>query len=273
MINVQPGTLTSPYLQSTINIPTMTSDTKTQRFRYSNGEIATAEAAAAFSWEAPVPVNPFWDDIDYCPARNFLGSFSEAELEQLSINPQSMDTQDTKLHILLRLLKEKLAQEEAVASPPQSLHDTNYTQWYDLWQAIHTFQSTLGLLEAAEATARMLVARQPGDSTDVRPRHILAETLVKVGKYAEAEDTARPVCAWMDANPRLGKASPQAINSRRMIARALWGQGQPRRAEAEALLAEIDEIVDGMGAGDGRFAVYQEEEKRLNAQMRAELKE
>ncbi|KAH6845710.1 hypothetical protein B0I37DRAFT_191181 [Chaetomium sp. MPI-CAGE-AT-0009] len=251
----------------------MASSTKATRFRYSNGEIATAEAAAVFSWEAPVPVNPFWDDIDYCPARNFLGSFSEHELEELPIDPSSTDTPDAKLQLLLRLLQEKLAYEEAAASPPQSLHDTNYTRWYDLWQAIYALQSASGLLEEPGTTARMLVARQPEHSADVRPRHILAEHLVKVGKYAEAEDTARPVCAWMDAQPRLGKGSPQAINSRRMIAKALWGQGPPRRAEAEALLAEIDEIVDGMGVGGGRFAVYQEEEKRLNVQMRAELKE
>jgi hypothetical protein len=250
----------------------MESSTKTTRFRYSNGEIATAEAAATFSWEVPVPVNPFWDDIDYCPAQNFLGSFSEHELEQLPIDPGSTDTPSAKLQLLLRLLKEKLAREEAAASPPQSLHGANYTRWYDLWQAIYALQSAAGLLEASGATARMLVARQPEDSTDVRPRHILAEHLVKAGEYVEAEDTARPVCAWMDAQPRLGKDSPQAINSRRMIARALWGQGPPRRAEAEALLAEIDEIVDGMGVGDRRFAVYQEEEKRLNDQMRAELK-
>ena len=31
----------------------------------------------------------------------------------------------------------------------------------------------------------MLVARQPEDSTDVRPQHILAQLLIKVGKYAE----------------------------------------------------------------------------------------
>ncbi len=117
----------------------------------------------------------------------------------------------------------------------------------------------------------MLVARQPEHSTDIRPRHILAEHLLKIGKYEEAEEMERPACAWMDAQSRLGKESPQAINARRFIARALWGQGKPRRAEAEALLAEIDEIVDGMGGG--RFAVYQEEERRLNRQMRDDLGE
>ncbi|KAL2126157.1 hypothetical protein VTI74DRAFT_1585 [Chaetomium olivicolor] len=93
--------------------------------------------------------------------------------------------------------------------------------------------------------------------------------LVRSGKYKEAEETERTVCAWMDTQLSLGKDSPQAINARRIIARALWGQGTPRRADAEALLAEIKEIVDGMGSG--RFSVYQEEERRLNRQMLAEL--
>lgn len=75
----------------------MASITQTTRFRYSNGEIATAEAAAALSWEAPVPVTPFWNNMDYCPARNFLGIFSEHELEQLLIDLSSTDTHSAKL--------------------------------------------------------------------------------------------------------------------------------------------------------------------------------
>jgi hypothetical protein len=251
----------------------MASSTTTRRFRYSNGEITTAEAAAAFFWEAPVPVSPFWDDIDYLPARNFLGTLSDNELAQLPINPSSADTPGAKLQLLLRLLQEKLAQEEAVISPPNSLQDDNCTRRYDPWQAIYTIQNAAGLLGAAGVTIRMLVARQPQDTTDVRPQHLLVEHLVAVGQYAEAEEAARPVCAWIDAQPRLEKGSPQAISARRVLARALWGQRLSRQVEAEALLAEIDEVVDGTGVTGGRFAVYQEEEKRLNVRMRTELRE
>jgi hypothetical protein len=236
-------------------------------FRYSNGEIATAEAAKSFSWEAPVPVNGFWDSIDYCTARNFLINFSDAELEQLPIDKDSTEDSRAKLQLLLRLLEEKIAQEEAAATPPQSLYETDYKRWYSLWQGVFRMQDMLDLPEA-EDTVRMLVARaEKGNSV---PRHMLADYLVKIGKYAEAEDTERPVLAWMESGPHLGRESPQAINARRIMARALWGQGPPRRVEAEALLAEIDAIVDGMG--DGRFGVYQEEEKRLNAEMRTGLR-
>lgn len=98
---------------------------------------------------------------------------------------------------------------------------------------------------------------------------MLAEHLVKVGKYEEAERTERPIRAWMDARPHLGPSSPQALNARRLIAQALWGQGPSRRSEAEALIAEIHWIVEEMG--EGQFAVYQAEERRLNQVMMATL--
>ena len=89
--------------------------TSSPLFRFSNGEITSAKAASAFSWEAPVPVNRFWDSIDYCrPARNFLGIFSDPELDELPIDPDSPDTSLMKHQLLLRLLEQKLAVEEAV---------------------------------------------------------------------------------------------------------------------------------------------------------------
>jgi hypothetical protein len=113
----------------------------------------------------------------------------------------------------------------------------------------------------------MLVERT--DKSNVVPLHMLAEYFVKVGKYKEAEETERPVCAWMDVRPHLGIASPQDINARREIAEALWFQDPSRRVEAEALLAEIHGIVDGMSGG--KFGVYQDEERRLNEAMMAKL--
>jgi hypothetical protein len=46
-------------------------------------------------------------------------------------------------------------------------------------------QNELNLPEA-EASVRMLVEKRP-DETNVVPPHMLAEHLVKIGKYAEAE--------------------------------------------------------------------------------------
>ncbi|KAI2696589.1 hypothetical protein CBS147332_8941 [Penicillium roqueforti] len=242
-------------------------------FRYSIAEIATAEAAESFSWEAPVPVNRFWDSFSYGTARSFLGNFSDAELEQLAIDPVVIDSDNTadqqkKLQLLLQLLRNKLANEETAISPPQSLYDVDYKRWYGLWQGIYTLENELNLPQAEE-TVRMLVERRP-DESNVVPLHMLAEYFVKAGKYKEAEEIARPVCEWMDACPHLGKTSPQAINTRRIIARALWGHGPSRRSEAEALIANIRELVDGMG--ESKFCIYQKEEVRLNKEMLADLK-
>lgn len=53
----------------------------------------------------------------------------------------------------------------------------------------------------------------------------------------------------MDAKLDLGKEILQAINARRIIAKALCSQGPTRRAEADALLAEISQIVEVVGGG------------------------
>ena len=176
-------------------------------FRYSTGKVATSEEAKAFSWEAPVPINRFWDSINYCTARNFLGNFSDHELEQLPIQKDSADDQQTKLQLLLQLLQDQLAKEGAAISPPQSLYEKDYKRWYSLWQGIYVMEDQMNLPKA-EQTVRMLVETRP-DKSNVVPPHMLAEHLVKIGKYKEAEGTERPVCEWMDARPHLGKASPQ----------------------------------------------------------------
>ncbi|OJJ67565.1 hypothetical protein ASPBRDRAFT_134965 [Aspergillus brasiliensis CBS 101740] len=236
--------------------------------------IFTTEMLEAFvmfkdpRWEKPVPVSPFWNSIDYSIARNFLANFSSAELAQLPIDEDSSADQRCKLLLLLRLLQRKLDQKEAATSPPQTLYVSDYQQWYRLWQGIYALQDELNLPEA-EQTVRMLVEKTPY-KTNVVPSHMLAEHLVKVGKYEEAEWTERPICAWMDARPHLGPSSPQALNARRLIAQAVWGQGPSRRSEAEALIAEIHWIVEEMG--EGQFAVYQAEERRLNQVMMATLR-
>lgn len=124
-------------------------------------------------------------------------------------------------------------------------------------------------LPSAEATVRMLVARRP-DPDNVVPPHMLAEHLVKIGKYEEAEEVERPVCEWMDKRPHLGRNSPQAINARRIIAKALWGQGSKRRKEAEATIEEVRRLVEEMKGG--KFEVYVDEERRLNEEMMDEIK-
>lgn len=125
----------------------------------------------------------------------------------------------------------------------------------------------------AEDTIREMVELREGkggvNSANLVTMHMFADFLVKTGKFEEAERVESEVCEVMDRRASLGRDSPQAINARRIIARAVWGQGEGRRADAEALIREIEGIVEGMGGG--RFAVYQEEERELNEAMKAGL--
>ncbi|KAK3389314.1 hypothetical protein B0H63DRAFT_463373 [Podospora didyma] len=258
--------------------------------RYSTAKVATSKEAQAFSWEAPVPVNRFWDDFDYCLSRNFLGNFTNDELrsQQSAIDPDSEAPKTEKLELLLRLLEEKLATEEEVSVVwfDAPLHVREYKRWQSLVQGIYTMQDALDRLDDAEKSIRLLVDRCPPgggqqdengsssslvSSANVGALHMLGDHLVKMKKFVEAEETALPVREWMDASPKLGRDSPQALGSRRIILRALWGQGPERKADAEAVLAEIYAIIEDLGTGTSRFSVYQEEEKEIIDKMVKDL--
>lgn len=248
---------------------------KTSPVRYSTSQVSSSDQAKSFPWEQPIPLNPFWDTFSYSTARSFLSNFTPLELANLPLDPSSPDSHPAKLHLLLCLLTDKLAREEEQAAaaagstpPTQALFQTDYSRWFNLQQGISQLQSQLALPEA-EHTLRMLVARAPPEADDVRPQHMLAAYLVTVGQYKEAEALERVVCAWMDGREGLGPGSPQALSARRTLARALWGQGEERRAEAEGVVSEVEGLVEGMGRG--RFGVYQEEERRLNREMVAAL--
>lgn len=244
----------------------MTATTTIQRVRYSNGEVDVDNAAKSLPWEIPVPVNSFWDSYVYCTATSFLQPFSDSERAQLPIDPNSTDSHETKTHLLLKLIKEKLAKEETKVLP-EVLYEKDYKKWYVIWQGIYAMEDALNLPEA-EQTVRMLVEKRP-DKDNVVPPHMLAEHLVKIGKYAEAVEVERPVLKWMEERPNLGPSTPQALNARRIIAKALWFQGEEKRGEAEKVVAEIQRLTEEMS---GRFEVYKEEERKLNQEMMDKIK-
>ncbi|KAF7290543.1 hypothetical protein MIND_01294400 [Mycena indigotica] len=240
------------------------------KFRFSTG-VMTAEEAKEFGWETPIPINAFWDDIQYSVARSFIDAFTGPELDALPLDTSGSVSLPQKLELLLGILRARLEKEEAEsqAAHTKSLYESDYDRWYDLQLAMYAYEDALNLYHEAEERVRMMVQTRPEGLSNAGPSHMLAGTLVRAKKYAEAEEVEKPVCAWMDQHPRLGKDSPQAINSRRFIIQAIWFQGAARRAEAERLIAELQEIVEGMGAG--KFAIYQEEERKLNADLLVEL--
>ena len=91
--------------------------------------------------------------------------------------------------------------------------------------------------------------------------HHLASLMEETGQYEEAIDTENPVLALIDA--KLGVDSPQSLGGNRIIARALWKLG--RKREAEGLISQVWKNIEL--SSTGRFAAYQEAEKRITEEL------
>jgi hypothetical protein len=237
----------------------------TTGIRYSQNKKDIGDAKN-FRWEYPVPENKFWDDFTFVEARNFLQSFSPAELENLPIDPNSTQDKKEKLELLLKLLHDKLAAEDAAAEP-ETFYDVNFDAWDQLYLGVFTVKHALGHADA-EDTLRMMIDRRKYKS-NYSHQHTLSVLLFDQGKYAEAEETEIPVKDWLDG--RLGKDSPQALGSRRIIGRAIWKQGPERRDEAKEIFAEVMDLVEGMTGG--KYAVYQDEMRETTEKMARDLEE
>lgn len=227
--------------------------------RYSQGKKEMG-AAKDFSWEHPVPDNLFWSDLPFTIARNFLQAFSPSELEHLPIDPDSTADRATKIQLLLDILLDEAKREDQSASTilgeSQTFYSANYEGWSTLWLAVYTMQHALGHMDAAEKTIRMLDEQRP-DKGNLSHRHTLAGVLLETGRFGAAEEMAKLVREWLDG--RLGRNSPQAMGSRRLIAEAVWRQG--RRGEARGLVEEIRGLIAGMG--DTRFGIYEDSEREM----------
>lgn len=127
-------------------------------------------------------------------------------------------------------------------------------------------QHELGRSEADEAMRMMYERRK--DKANLSHLHTLAALALEKGRYAESEKAGTEVLVWLEE--KLGKDSPQALGSRRIIAQALWKQGTSRRAEAEQVIDEFDDILAHIKSG--RFATYQHEERELFEKMLEDLK-
>lgn len=91
--------------------------------------------------------------------------------------------------------------------------------------------------------------------------------LLKRGDYEEVVQQEPQVVEWLDG--RLGKNSPQALSSRRMIAEALWRLG--RTTEAEARFREIKELAKSVA--DRPYAIYRNDELDAVESLKQRLQE
>ncbi len=232
--------------------------------KYSDGK-PSSDGRVKFPWEYAVPDTPFWNDLPFTVARNFLSNYTDSEISSLPIDPESTLPKERKLRILEELLIDRLTAKDAAAAP-ETFYDEDYVMWDRLWLGRFNIQQELGRPEA-EDTIRMLCERRR-DKENLSHFHTLAGMLLARGRYEEAEKMEVGVKAWLES--KLGRDCPQALGAWRIIVQAIWKQGPGRRKDAERLMGEMGEVIEGMKRG--AYEMYQGDERGHLENMKENLK-
>jgi len=171
---------------------------------------------------------------------------------------------EKKAEILIKILQDKITSDETDGRP---LYETDHSAWDKRMMAIGSIYVDLGQISEQIKIAETLIEHR-ADKSNLSRQHALAAMLNSrgaSGDYARAEELELQCVPYLE---KLGKDSPQAISSRRIIATAVWMQG--RQAEAKKLIAEIYDLIETMGKG--KYAVYKDVEKRMTNEMVEDLK-
>ncbi|KAK5994533.1 hypothetical protein PT974_05011 [Cladobotryum mycophilum] len=225
---------------------------------------ATAQAPK-FEWDFDVPDTPFWKDMEFTVARNFLTCYQPEELERMEFDG-TLPVRDRLRH-LLSLLQSTLSTREAAAAP-QKLHIVEPPVWGNLFLGIATMQKFLAMPKEEEETIRTLVETTEGRA-QVSWQDMMADLSLRNGNFASAEATAREVLPVLQTHEKCGQDSPQALGTTRTLIASMWKQGGVKEDEARVLLQETFALIDGMG--DGKFAKYQEEEREMLQDLKDKL--
>ncbi|OOF99376.1 hypothetical protein ASPCADRAFT_203141 [Aspergillus carbonarius ITEM 5010] len=222
------------------------------QFRYSTGTNEPID----FPWEAAIPISPFWDSFSFKDAAVIIKAVPLEELSKHDLDARyGSATHPEKIAVILDILQDKLHREEAKYPPPAELCTADHNTWSRIWLSIASTKMTLGRVDEVEEVHRMLVAKRL-DPNDLVPVNNLCSFLVhNTDKFEEAKTLAGPCKDWLDEN--LGRASPQAIGVRKIIAEAEWKLGN--RDRAQELVVEIFECIDELKGG--KFAVYEDDER------------
>ncbi len=105
--------------------------TTSKTVKYSNGK-PSSDGRAKFPWEYAVPETPFWNDLPFTVARNFLCNYTDSEISSLPIDLESSLPKEEKLRILEGLLIDRLIAKDA-AAVPKTFYDDDYVMWDWLW--------------------------------------------------------------------------------------------------------------------------------------------
>lgn len=170
-------------------------------------------------------------------------------------------SQTSKLHLLADLLKKDLASQEAKAAP-QHVWQTDLVTWKRLMTARFSIAHELNDQDEEESIAMELIERND-DKSDKLALHLLAGLREQQGRYAEAEGMLKEVLPWMVGHELLGEDSPQALSVRRRLIKCAWKQG--KKEEVREMTEKTSVLVEEMGGG--KFACYQEDERKYLAEM------
>lgn len=220
-----------------------------------------------FEWDFDVPDTPFWQDIDFRVARNFLTCYKANELENIEFDA-TLSTEQ-RLQFLLSQLQSRLSACQAAVAP-EKLHTAEVVTWQRLLLAIETLQKFLGLFEEEAETIRTMLSATEGDAR-IPWLNMLADLDIRNGNFVEAEVLAREVLPWMQNHVKLGIDSPQAFGTTRTLIHCLWKQGGDKKEEAQSLFNTTFGLIDSMA--DSKFAKYQDEERQMLLELKTGLEE
>jgi len=232
------------------------------KVKYSTGASDIGDAKN-FAWEYGVPDNDFWNDLDWKVGKAFFTCFSDAEID--SINPQLKGSLSRieKIKLLRRILQDTLASED-LAVAPRSLLEVDLKRWKVLMAGIcDTYRIEGNAIKERKVLEEIIAKSKP--TSILNHNHYLSSLMEETGQYEEAVETETPVLALLDE--KMGVDSPQSMGGRRIIAKALWKMG--KRGEAEEMITQVWKNIEL--SAKGKFAVYQEEEKRITEELLSEL--
>ncbi|KAL4861733.1 hypothetical protein BDV12DRAFT_179821 [Aspergillus spectabilis] len=215
--------------------------------------------------EITPPTGPFWASLDPTIAGTVAAVLTPQDIDQSKLDPSATTT--NKLDALQTALTAKLS------SLPSNLHETDYDLWKSIKSSLFHIHKGLGNVDEQEKVLLESI-NNPGPSTnsaggkDLAAIHNLAALYEEKGQYADAEANAREALSGIEAHPRLGKDTPQALGSLRVLIKALSKQG--KTAEAEQYVGQARASIDNL-AGT-QWAKYQQEENDALDKVVAELK-
>ncbi|KAK4542347.1 hypothetical protein LTR36_006803 [Oleoguttula mirabilis] len=223
-----------------------------------------------FPWDySSIPDTAFWNSLDGQVAQTFLSCYSEPEISQL-VYIDSLAPTDEKLRHLQSVLTQTLEARTRDAAPA-SLCDIDHASWRNLKTALASIEHARGNLEAAETLTREWYDNGPTKGgKDMSALLALSGLLEEMDRHTEAEAAAREFLPWIQGHALLGsRESPQALGCMRLLATSVWKQS--RCGEAEDWIVACRTAVEGMGTG--KFAKYQDDERRQLESDVEDLKE